>query len=314
MHDLHAIYTHYYDALSAVAEHHFDSLGNACTYTHPPKLTDLEVIALACAAEALEIDSENLLFAKLTDYPDLLAHRCSRQRYNARRRRLSGLIDTCLREASEWIDEYSEALLTNSMPIPTASDKRERRSKACRRPEFDAQLADKTYHASSGSFFIGFKLHLITTVSGVYVDHVLRPASVHDARVFAELADAAADDVLPDELRRRFEKRLVLADKGYVGKQLGLDFGEHFGGVLRAACRDNARNWEPTNTYHKRARRYIETVFSQLCDETRLKVNRAKRYSGLAARTVTKLLTRTIKQWVNYHTGKPLNQTKHWLA
>lgn len=316
MHDLPAMYAHFYDALAATGEQCFDHDGNHFRYRNPPKLSDREVIALACTAEALECDSENLLFAKLRDYPDLLAHRGSRQRYNVRRRRLHDLIDVCLRTVSAWIDDDPrEALLTDSMPIPTASVKRESRSRACRRPGLDAQLADKTYHPSSGSWVLGFKLHLITTASGVYVDHVLRPASEHDARVFAELAACADDGVLPDVIRERLAGRLVLADKGYVGDQLALDFARAFdGAAVDTPSRSNATAWRAQHPAFRRARRYVETVFAQACDEVRMKVNRAKRYSGLRARVVTKLLTRTIKQWVNYHTGKPLNQTKHWLA
>ena len=314
MHDLPAMYDHFFSIIQVVAEQSFDAQGNHYTYSNPPKLSDLEVVALACCAEALEIDSENLLYSKLDSYPDFLVHRCRRQRYNARRRNLNDLIDLCLRKASLWIEDYNEALLTDSMPIPTASIKRESRSRACRRPELDIQCADKTYHASSGSFMLGFKLHLITTLSGVYADHVIRPASQHDAKVFSELAEAAMNKALPDDLYARLKARLLLADKGYVGKQLRLDYATEFKGELKSVFRSNSKDWEPTNPYHKRARRYIETVFSQLSDEVRMKVNRAKRYSGLAARVSTKLLTRTLKQWVNYHTGKSLNQTKHWLS
>jgi len=314
MHDLPAMYDHFLGTLKATSEQYFGVDGNHHVYSYQPKLTDLEVVALACTAEALEIDSENLLFSKLDSYPNFLTHKCTRQRYNARRRNLHELIDKCLREASLWIDEFDEALLTDSMPIPTASIKREGKSRACRRPELDSQCADKTYHASSGSFMLGFKLHLITTVSGVYVDHVIRPSSQHDARVFAELAEAARNNVLPEQLHARLKARLILADKGYFGKQLRLDFATEFNGELKAVCRSNSKNWEPTNPHHKRVRRYIETVFSQLGDEVRIKINRAKRYSGLAVRVTTKLLTRTLKQWVNYHTGKSLNQTKHWLT
>lgn len=314
MHDLPAIYKHFFDIVTCVAEDYFDEKGNSRFYPNPPKLSDLEVVALACCAEALEIDSENLLFSKLASYPTLLNHRGSRQRYNARRRNLISLIDLCLRCASEFIDEAGDHLVTDSMPLATAHIKRERRSRACRRSEFDSQLADKTYHASSGSYLLGYKLHLIATVSGVYVDHVIRPASQHDARVFGELAEAASNGVLPDDLAARLNARHLLADRGYDSKQLRLGFSEQFEGVLKAHYRSNNSRWEPMDPYHRKARKYVETLFSQACDEVRMKINRAKRYSGLAARVSTKILTRTLKQWVNYHTGKPLNQTKHWLA
>ncbi len=200
------------------------------------------------------------------------------------------------------------------MPIPTAGVERERRSRACRRADVDAQCADKASHAPSGTYVLGYKLHPIATTSGVYVDHVLRPASQHDARVFAGLAEFPSGGVLPDDLARRLRGRHVLADRAHDGEQLRLGLARESGGALEAAYRSNDGRWEPTDPYHRRARRYIETVFSRACDEVRVKRNLAERYAGLAVRVGTKLLTRTIKQWVNYHTGKPLNRTKHWLA
>ena len=36
---------------------------------------------------------------------------------------------------------------------------------------------------------------------------------------------------------------------------------------------------------------------------------------GLRTRVATKLLVRTVKQFVNFHAGSPINQTKHcWAA
>jgi hypothetical protein len=134
MHDLPAMYNHFLDVLGAATQQYFDDRGNHKYYPNPPKLSDIEAVALACAAEALEIDSENLLLSKLNSYPGLLAKRCTRQRFNARRRGLRVVIDRCLRLVSSWIEDPIEALLTDSMPIPTASAKRETRSKPLTRP------------------------------------------------------------------------------------------------------------------------------------------------------------------------------------
>lgn len=314
MHDLPAMYALCSDVIAAQANDLFDDAGNSREYPHPPKLSDREVIALAVSAEALGVDSELQLFAHLRDYPELLPHRCSRQRFNARRRGLTGLIDRCLRTLSEFLDAHGEHLVVDSMPIPTASVKREHRSRACRRPELDTYCADKTYHASSGTYLLGYKLHLTATTSGVYAEHVVRPASYHDARVLAELPEAHGDDALPDEIAARYRGRHLLADKGYDARQLRLDFAERFDATLAAIMRINREDWAPYDPALGRMRRYIETVFSQLCDEVAMKVNRAKRFAGLNARVSTKLLTRTVKQWVNHHTGRPLNQTKDWLA
>ena len=106
----------------------------------------------------------------------------------------------------------------------------------------------------------------------------------------------------------------MLGDKGYTSKPVQLSFADTLGVDLRAIPKDNAADYAPWPTEWKIARRYIETVFSQLCDEVRVKRNLAKRFRGINARVSTKLLTRTIKQFFNYHTGTPINQTKHCWA
>ena len=67
--------------------------GNFRHYSHLPLFSDIEVVALSITAEALGIDTENLLFSKLKkdyskDFPKLL-HRCN---FNRRRKKLNGYI------------------------------------------------------------------------------------------------------------------------------------------------------------------------------------------------------------------------------
>ena len=315
MHDLPTMYRRVLDILTAAAPELFPHGGNARRYPAPPKLSDLEVVALATTAEALEIDSERLLYAKLGDYPGLFGDPGHRASFNRRRRRLHRLIDQANARLAAWIEEPQEALVTDSMPIETVRITRANASKACRRPDRDALCADKTYHASTRRWICGYKLHAIFTASGVYVDHVLRPASRHDLPVLVELATSALEMPIDETLRSRLRDALLLGDKGYVSKSAQLTFFDAFGADLRAIPRANARDWKPWPPAWKRARAGIETVFSQLVDEVKIKLNRAKRYAGLRTRVATKLLVRTVKQFVNFHTGHPINQTKHcWAA
>ena len=315
MHDLPAMYTRILDIIQTGAVDYFGPDGNTRHYPHPPKLTDLEVVCLAATAEALEIDSENYLWHKLLDYADFLPHRCGRQSFNRRRRGLRRQIDGVNAALADWMDDGSELLTVDSMPIEIARITHEPQARACRRPEFDAKCADKTWHASTKRWIFGYKLHAIFTSSGIYVEHVLRPASHHDLSVLRELTDLADGDMLDAGLVERLRKRLILGDKAYGSKAVQLSFADTFEAELRAIPKDNAADWAPWPREWKRARRYVETIFSQLCDEVRVKVNRAKRYSGIDTRISTKLLVRTIKQFVNYHTGRPINQTKYcWLG
>ena len=314
MHDLAQRYARVLDILSTAAPDSFTFDGNHRRYPRPPKMTDLEVVALAVTAESLQIDSEALLWAKLADYPALLPHRGHRASFNRRRRRLGALTNRIHGAIADFIDLGGDVLLFDSIPVETARLTHERRSRACRRPGLDAVRADKTYHASTKRYLVGFKVHLICTLSGVYVDHVISPASHHDARVLAELVDDAENGALDDGMRARLHNRVILADKAYDAAALQLRLFEATGAHLKAQRRERNRNWEPWPYELKRARGYVETVFAQLCDEVNLKRNRAKRFSGFNARISAKLLTRTVEQYINFHTGHPLNQTKYcWI-
>ena len=129
-----------------------------------------------------------------------------------------------------------------------------------------------------------------------------------------ELIDAERLGGLPDQLYDRIAGRRILADKGYDSDQLRIDFGYELDVELSVPQRENRGDWLLYPFSLNIRRKSIETTFSQLCDELRIKLNRAKRYSGLTARVSTKLLARTIKQWINYQTGRSLRQTKHCFA
>lgn len=60
MHDLRAIYTKVYNTLKSVAKC-FVHGQNHRFYPNPPKMSDLQIVSLAIAAECKEITSENRL-------------------------------------------------------------------------------------------------------------------------------------------------------------------------------------------------------------------------------------------------------------
>ena len=120
---------------------------------------------------------------------------------------------------------------------------------------------------------------------------------------------------IDETLRNRLRHALILGDKSYVSTSAQLTFADAFGTDLQAIPRTNATDWKPWPVDYIRARANIETVFSQLVDEVRIEHNRAKRYTGIRVRVATKLLVRSVEQFVNFHTGRPINQTKHsWAA
>jgi hypothetical protein len=90
MHNLSSNFRLFLDITKSVFKSSINSQGNFKAYPRKPKLYDCQILALAIAAEALGIDSENYLFGKLKkdykdDFPNLL-HRCN---FNRRRKTLS---------------------------------------------------------------------------------------------------------------------------------------------------------------------------------------------------------------------------------
>lgn len=61
MHDLKAIYNKVKEILIPLTKEYFLFDQNIQFYPNPPKMTDLEIIALSITSECVQIDSENLL-------------------------------------------------------------------------------------------------------------------------------------------------------------------------------------------------------------------------------------------------------------
>jgi len=115
-----------------------------------------------------------------------------RTRFNKRRKQLHLLTQNILNLLSDHIEDNDKYLIIDSMPLPTCKIVRERTSKACRREQEDELVASKGYNAMFNGYYIGYKFHLIVSSTGVYKDHLITPANIHDT---AFLKDISAEDV-----------------------------------------------------------------------------------------------------------------------
>ncbi len=78
--------------------------------------------------------------------------------------------------------------------------------------------------------------------------------------------------------------------------------------------RYNQHDKEPFPLIIKKARKHIETLFSQLCDQYMLKRNYAKTNPGLAILLLCKITSVTMLQYIIFLNNKPLNHLKYALA
>jgi len=168
-------------------------------------MSGLEIVNLTITAECLGITSENLLWSKIKkDYPTLFPNLIHRASFNRRRKKLRALILQCNEIMAAKLVKEDEVYIIDSIPIPVCKIVRERSSRACRCEEFDEVTANKGYNLALGGYFIGYKLHIIATSSGVYRDMLLTPGSAHDS-IFLKLLNKEDDHL---------RSRKLLGDRG----------------------------------------------------------------------------------------------------
>ena len=197
MHNLYAIFAKLLNICKQIAGNLVNESGNVPRRGVVPKFSDLEVVALNMASEAVGIDSESLLFAKLQEYRAEMPNLISRRQYN---------------------------------------------------------------------------------------------------------------DVKVD-----YSNCTVIGDRGYISAQVQLDLFETANIRLEVPYRCNQKEWKPTFPAFAKARKRIETLFSQLCEQFMIIRNYAKDTDGLFARIIGKISALTILQYINYKNEKPIGRVKYAL-
>ena len=249
-------------------------------------------------AEAVGIDSESLLFARLQEYKNKLPNLISRRQYNDRRKTTSSLCNTIRERMALEMDGGEDFFCIDSKPIEVC---RLARFKRCSmgKKNFEKTLGIG-YCASQGVYYYGYKLHAVCGLSGVIHSFDLTKASVHDIHY---LKDVKVD----------YSNCTLIGDKGYISAWVQLDLFETANIRLEVPYRYNQKEWKPTFLAFAKARKRIETIFSQLCDQFMIIRNYAKDTDGLFTRIIGKISALTILQYINYKNNKPIGRVKYAL-
>lgn len=101
--------------------------------------------------------------------------------------------------------------------------------------------------------------------------------------------------------------------KGYIGADIQLDLFETAHIRLECPYRINQKDWKPTFIPYAKARKRIETLFSQLTNQFMTIRNYAKITNGLFARIIGKISAMTVLQYINFINGKPIGRIKYAL-
>ena len=301
MHNLKTNYDKFFQQISFVMSDRLLDDSNFKNYPRKPALSDCSILALTLCSEALGIDSENYFWSKLQsdhahDFPKLI----DRSNFNRRKKNLVSYLALYNQRLANEMNESEDAFIVDSMPVPICNIARADRISICK--ENFESAPDKGYSSITKTYFMGYKLHLVTSVRGVFHSMQLSKASVHDVHYLEEIKDTGLNNCL------------LLGDKGYLSAEQKTDLFHTAKIELQTPCRTNQLQQTLFPYVFKKCRKRIETQFSQLCDQFMIKRNYAKTYRGLATRIISKITAFTSLQYLNFTSGKSLNKIKHALA
>jgi hypothetical protein len=276
--------------------HELEPQDNFLNQIRTPKLSDKQLIALSLAAESLGIDSERHLFKQL---PVTLAGQIDRSVFNRRRRRLAPKIGQFRQGMATRLAPSEGYYFVDSMPLETCKFGRAKRSRICQgTPE---TAPDYGYCAAHKAHYFGYKFHAVCTPQGIVKTFDISKASAHDIHYL-------------NDLKTQLHHCVLVGDKGYLSRQYQSDLFDTAAIRLETPMRRNQLDFTPFSPVLRKARKRIETLFSQLCDQFMIRRNYAKSFQGLTTRVLSKLAALTLVQWLNQRNGNKLNNLKIVIA
>ena len=262
-----------------------------------PKMTDIEVVALSLTAEFMSIDSENALFHHFDI--SQISNLIERSQFNKRRRKLFFFLEEIRTKLASRFLEFEDYFIVDSMPLEICKFARHKRIKICKN---DLETApSKGFCASQNNWFYGYKLHGVCSINGIFHSLDITKAEVHDINFLKNIKQQMTDCVL-------------LGDRGYLSESIQLDLFQTVNIKLETPKRNNQKNYKPQPYIFRKSRKRIETLFSQLCDQFRIRNNYAKTFEGFKTRILAKITALTLVQYINkFIFDRPINNIKNQI-
>lgn len=257
-----------------------------------PECSDSELLTMVLVGECRGWDLETELLSHWQSHRDLFPVIPSQSRFNRRRRYLYQAFNLVRRAVLHQLDlRLDRHCVIDSLPVEVV--------------QFHlvpSSTADwQGYGASFGKVpsknnqtIFGYKLHLLTTLSGLILDFELAPAHETDLK--------AGQDILSDHT-----DRVVLGDKAYISQWVAAQLRTFNRIELVTLPRSNEKRQvsEHFRELFNRVRQIIETVNGQLTKQFNLEQNHAHTFLGLVTRLYSKLTAHTLCVYINRLLGRP---------
>ena len=117
-----------------------------------------------------------------------------------------------------------------------------------------------------------------------------------------------------EDVKDRFNDCVLIGDKGYLSRTYQRDLFETRAIKLETPMRHNQTKPKLFHPIFRRARKRIETLYSQLCDQFMIRRNYAKSFTGFATTIVAKITALTLIQLFNKQEGNNINNLKIVVA
>jgi hypothetical protein len=117
------------------------------------------------------------------------------------------------------------------------------------------------------------------------------------------------------DVKMTYSKCTLLGDMGYLSAEIQLNLFETVQINLQTPMRKNQLDYVEQPYVFKKGRKRIETLFSQMCDQFRIRENFAKTFVGFKTRIISKITAITLIQHLNkFVFNRPINNLKVNLA
>ena len=288
------IVKNYFKVLEVISSLNYDSVFKSRAGRRS-KMSDLEVVALSLTAEFMSIDSENSLFKEINR--EQISNLIERSQFNKRRLQLFFFLEEVRTKLASRFLEFEDYFIVDSMPLEICKFARHRRIKICKN-EFET-APSKGFCASQNNWFYGYKLHGVCSINGIFHSLDITKAEVHDVHFLKSIKHQMSDCVL-------------LGDRGYLSQSIHLDLFQTVNIKLETPKRKNQKDYKPQPYIFRKSRKRIETLFSQLCDQFRIRNNYAKTFEGFKTRILAKITALTLIQFINkFIFDRPINNIKN---
>lgn len=258
-----------------------------------PKLTDAELICLAVAQVLLGFHTEHrwLRFCYVR-LGHLFPYLPGQPGYNRRLRAAKPLLQKAIVHlASKSPSWWDDLWLADSTPVPCAASR-----ESVKRSDLWGH-AGYGYCASHSRYFWGFRLHLLTAGDGTPIMWCLANPKIGDRDILAAMLDRDHHLIRTGQI--------IVADKGYAGKDMQALVASHGARLIRPDRRNEPRRYGNLGGI----RQWIESINDTLKGQLGLEQHGGRTLTGVFVRVAQRLLAMTAAIWHNWITGQPVKRS-----